>query len=305
MKTRILMPAALALVLMAGCNANKNKETVMENKEVKQETAVTPVNVNLNDYLGEEKAAGRVEVYDFDNFRLHVYYTQDVMDDVSYIVEGADSVITMEQPLFKVNVNEFNSYLDKVGKPVAGRIADYHVGGTGDHEVLMAQGMPEFVKGQVYGGMMQSFEKAFGDSMTDLPTGKENEVEFNTTRTIAGIPFVFRHGASSDFPGASIIIDGKVYYTHWTPAKAHMSHLQLTSRSAVDAEIAEAENELASGAVLFVGGHGGAANADAVKFKIEYLKTVRNLLESSESPQKFVEELTKAYPGLPGAEGLN
>lgn len=29
------MPAALALVLMAGCNANKNKETVMENKEVK------------------------------------------------------------------------------------------------------------------------------------------------------------------------------------------------------------------------------------------------------------------------------
>ena len=94
MKTRILMPVALALGLKAGCNVNKNKETVMESKEEKQETDVTPVNVNLSDYLGEYKAVGRVEVYEFDNFRLYVYYTQDVMDDVSYIVEGDDSVVS-------------------------------------------------------------------------------------------------------------------------------------------------------------------------------------------------------------------
>ena len=31
---------------------------------------------------------------------------------------------------------------------------------------------------------------------------------------------------------------------------------------------------LASGAELFIGGHGGAAKADAVQFKIDYLKTV-------------------------------
>lgn len=168
----------------------------------------------------------------------------------------------------------------------------------------MMKGMPEFVKGPVYGGMMESFEQAFGDSMTALPTGKEDEVDFGTTQTYAGVPFEFRHGASSDFPAASIIIGGKAYYTHWTPAKAHMSHLQLSSRDAVDAEIAEAERELNSGTALFIGGHGGATSKESVEFKIAYLNTIKSLLESEKTAEDFVEELSKAYPELPGANGL-
>ena len=35
--------------------------------------------------------------------------------------------------------------------------------------------------------------------------------------------------------------------------KAHVSHLQISSPAAIDAEIAEAENALASGAELFIG----------------------------------------------------
>lgn len=65
---------------------------------------------------------------------------------------------------------------------------------------------------------------------------------------------------------SSILIGGKAYYTHWTPAKAHVSHLQISSPAAIDAEIVEAEKSLASGAELFIGGHGGAAKRDAVEF---------------------------------------
>lgn len=305
MKSKSIITAVSAILIMTGCTANKNKEQVMEEKQVTEETtAITPDSINLGAVIGEAKTAGRVEVYDLDSFKLHVYYTQDVMNDASYIIEGKDSVVTMEQPLFKVNVAEFDAYLDKVNKPVAKRITDYHVGGTGSHEILMAKGMPEFVKGPVYGGMMKSFEQAFGDSMTALPTGKEDEVDFGTTQTIAGVPFEFRHGASTDFPAASIIIGGKVYYTHWTPAKAHMSHLQLSSRAAVDAEIAEAERELNSGTVLFIGGHGGATDKSSVEFKIEYLKTVKKILGTATTAQEFVDALNKAYPNLPGADGL-
>ena len=271
----------------------------------KNTQALKPENINLAALLGEEKAAGRVEVYDLDNFRLHVYYTQDVMNDASYIVESANSVVTMEQPLFKVNVSEFDRYLDTLRKPVAKRITDYHLGGTGAHEITMMKGMPAFVKGPIYGGMMKGFRQAFGDSMTDLPTGKEDEVAFGTTEIYAGITFEFRHGATSDFPGASIIIGGKVYYTHWTPAKAHMSHLQLGSRAAVDAEIAEAERELHSGAVLFIGGHGGATDSSSVEFKIEYLRTIKRLLETEKTPEAFAKALIAAYPGLPGADMVN
>ena len=247
---------------------------------------------------------GRFEVHDLGNCKLHVYYTNDVMADASYIVEGKDSLVTMEHPLFKDNVAEFNSYIEKIGKPIERIISDYHVGGTGDHAQVMAEGMKAFSEGPIYGGMMKHFEQMWGDSMTEMPTGKVSEVPFGTTQTWAGVTFEFRRGASSDFPAASILIDGKAYYTHWTPAKAHVSHLQVSSPKAIDAEITEAENALASGAELFIGGHGGAATRDAVEFKIAYLKKMKELFNSNPTPQAFVEAMKKAYPGLPGEAGL-
>lgn len=247
---------------------------------------------------------GRFEVYDLGDFKLHVYYTNDALGDASYIIEGGDALVTMEQPLFRENVAEFDAYLSKLGRKVEKRITDYHVGGTGSHDVVMAEGMPEFTKGEIYGGMMAGFAQMFGDALTDMPTGKAAEVAFGSTQTWAGVPFEFRRGAASDFPGASILIGGKVYYTHWAPAKAHVSHLQISSPAAIDAEIAEAEKSLKSGAELFIGGHGGAAMADAVQFKIDYLKTVKGMLAENGTPEAFVGAMKRAYPDLPGADGL-
>lgn len=247
---------------------------------------------------------GRFEVHDLGNFKLHVYHTNDVMADASYIIEGKDSLVTMEHPLFKDNVAEFNIYIEKLGKPIEKIISDYHLGGSGNYAQIMAEGMEEFSKGPIYGGMMKGFEQMWGDTMTELPTGDVTEVPFGTTQTWAGVTFEFRHGASSDFPAASLLIGGKAYYTHWTPVKAHVSHLQISSPAAIDAEIAEAEKSLASSAELFIGGHGGAAKRDAVEFKIAYLKKMKEILTANKSSQDFVDAMKKAYPGLPGEAGL-
>ena len=190
---------------------------------------------------------GTFETHDFDNFRLHVYHTNDALGDASYIVEGTQAVVTLEQPLFRENVAEYDAYLDALGKPVEARIADYHVGGTGDHATVMPAGMP----------------------------------------------------------AASILIGGKVCYTHWAPAKAHANSLQISSPAAVDAEIAEARRALASGAELFIGGHGGAAGADAVRFKIDYLECVKRLLAANGTADEFARALRAAYPELPGEAGLD
>lgn len=259
---------------------------------------------NLLTITAMAQTKGRFEVHDLSNFKLHVYYTNDVMADASYIIEGKDSLVTMEHPLFKDNVAEFNSYIEKLGKPIEKIISDYHVGGSGNHAHIMAEGMEEFSKGPIYGGMMKGFEQMWGDTMTEMPTGAVTEVPFGTTQTWAGVTFEFRHGASSDFPAASILIGGKAYYTHWTPAKAHVSHLQVASPAAIDAEIAEAENSLASGAELFIGGHGGAATRDAVEFKIAYLKKMKELLAANKTAEAFVDAMKQAYPGLPGEAGL-
>lgn len=250
------------------------------------------------------QAKGKMEVYDFQSFKLHVYYTNDALGDASYIVEGSDALVTLEQPLFRDNIAEYNAYLDSLGKPVAQRIADYHLGGTDHHDITMAEGMPAFTKGAVYGGMMEHFAQVFGDAITDLPTGEQTEVAFGSTQQWAGITFRFLQGAATDFPGASLLIGDKVYYTHWVPAKAHVSPLQIGSCEAIDAEIAEAERSLELGAILFIGGHGGAADAETVRFKIQYLRTLKQLLSEHSTPESLVAAMQKTYPDLPGADNL-
>ncbi len=195
--------------------------------------------------------------------------------------------------------------VDALDKPVEARIADYHVGGTGDHATVMPAGMPAFTKDTVYDGMMRNFAQTFGDAIVDRPTGATDEVAFGTTQRWAGIPFRFDRGAATDFPAASILIGGKVCYTHWAPAKAHANSLQISSPAAVDAEIAEARRALASGAELFIGGHGGAAGADAVRFKIDYLECVKRLLAANGTADEFARALRAAYPELPGEAGLD
>lgn len=247
---------------------------------------------------------GRFETHDLGNFKLHVYYTNDVLGDASYIIEGKNALITLEQPLFKDNVAEYDAYLATLGKPVEQRIADYHLGGTGSHDIAMVKGMVEFTKGAVYGGMMKGFSQMFGDAIVPLPSGKTTEVDLGTTQTYAGIPFQFISGASTDFPGASILIGNKVYFSHWTPVKAHVSHLHISSPAAIDAQITELEQALKTNAILFIGGHGGASQTDAVKFKISYLKQMKELLGKNKTAETFIEAIKKAYPNIPGEDGL-
>lgn len=247
---------------------------------------------------------GKVEVYDFDNFRLHVYYTNDALGNASFIIEGKDGLVALEAPLFLDNIAEYNAYMRQLEKPVVARIADYHVGGTGQHDIVMAEGMPSFTKGEIYGGMMKHFAEVWGSSIAGLPTGKTQEVAFGKAQEYARVSFLFQHGATSDFPAASILIGGKVYYTHWAPVEAHISPLQVNSIAAIEAEITEAEKSLQSGAELFIGGHGGATERKAVEFKIAYLQTLKRLATECTSADAFVAAVRQAYPNLDGEENL-
>lgn len=168
----------------------------------------------------------------------------------------------------------------------------------------MAEGMPEFTSKGAYANMMNRFAQGFGDAIVSLPTGKKSEVAFGSTQTYAGVSFTFHHGVATDFPGASILIGGKVWFSHWAPMEAHVSHLHISSPAAIDAQISASEKALQSGAELFIGGHGGAAKQNAVKFKITYLKKMKELLAGNKTEASFVEAMKKAYPDLPGADGL-
>src|SRR5574344_2678309 len=137
---------------------------------------------------------GNFEVLDCTTFKVHVYNSNDVMADASYIIEGKKGLVLMELPLFKENSAEFNAYVKKLNKPIEKVITDYHLGGSDDHKITEPEGMPEFIKGDIYGGMMKHFGEVFGEAMVSLPTSATEEVAFGSTQTWAGVTFTFERG---------------------------------------------------------------------------------------------------------------
>jgi hypothetical protein len=246
---------------------------------------------------------GKIDVYDFGSFKLHIYHNNDTMNDQSFIFEGKTGLIDMELPLFKDNMAEFQAYEKKLNKPVIKSITDYHLGGTADEDIIMPEGMPTFIKGDIYGGMMNGFQKRYGDSMVSLPTGKTVEVPFGSTETWDGIKFQFLKGVSGDFPAATIIVNKKVYYTHMAFSKAHMT--QINSVAEIDTKIAETKSALKTGCELFAGNHGSEVKKDVVEFRLAYLKNMKKLVAQNKTADAFVAAMKSAYPGLDGEKGLD
>lgn len=206
-------------------------------------------------------------------------------------------------PLFKENLKEFAGYLKGLGKPVVKVVADYHVGGVADYapgQVVLVEGMSEFAKGAVYGGMLEGFKAAFGDAIDLREHAGHEEVPAEGRRIWAGVAFDFSRGASSDFPASSVVIGGRVCYTHFAPAKAHLSPLQITGPEAVDAQLAALKAAAASGCTLFVGGHGAPATPAEVEFQIAYLEKLKSLVAENADAGALAAALSAAWPGLPG-----
>lgn len=248
---------------------------------------------------------GEFQTFSGDGFTLHVYNSNDVMADASYIVETKDGLVTLEEPLFKTGVADFQAYVEKLGKPVTARIVDYHEGGTGTNPIIQPEGMPKFMHEGVYAAMMEGFKKSFGDKMVALPTGNAEEVKFGSTKTINGVGYYFANGAKNDFPAAGILVGKSFYLMHWAPAKAHMNALQLANREAVAQALEGLEAAKSYNAKYYLGSHGGAATPSDLDFRIGYLSKMKQLLAKNNDAASFVDSMKAAFPNLPGEEGLD
>lgn len=248
---------------------------------------------------------GKFETYESKGFTMHVYNSNDVMADASFIVETKKGLVTIEEPLFKDGVKEFDAYVAQLGKPVAARIVDYHEGGTGTHPLIQPEGMPRFMHEGVYDAMMKGFQKSFGDRMVERPTGKAKEVKLGTTEKINGISYLFAEGPKNDFPAASILIGRDFCLMHWAPTRTHMNALQLANRAAVAQTLEGAKAAKTLGAKYYLGSHGGVATAADLDFRIAYLSRVSQLLSECKDAASFAQALKNAYPDLSGADGVD
>ena len=260
--------------------------------------AIFAANVMVN-------AQGKFETVELKNSTLHVYYSNDVMADASYIVEGKDALVVLEAPLFKSALAEFDSYIKKLGKPVASAVIDYHLGGQESQAIVMPQGMHKFTNEGVYAAMMSGLKQSFGESMVDLAEGEVSEVPFGNTVKLAGVDFRFDRGPANDFPGSMILIDGTACLMHWAPAKAHMNTLQLSSKEAVAQAIDGLVAASESGARIWLGSHGGVADKEALNFRIGYLRKIQELIAGKPDAKTFAAQLKATFPGLAGEDGVD
>ena len=246
----------------------------------------------------------RFSVKEFNGFKLHSFVPQGKGADPSYVIEGTDSLVTLEQPLMRANGEAYDIYVAQLNKPMAKRIADFHLGNTGDATLTTPEGMPEAFNGEQYQEMMTRFAKQYGDAMVALPTGKMETVPFDKTLNFAGIPFTFLHASSNDFPGANILIGNEVVYSHFTPSKGHIRARSLSGKDGVQSRIDELKRVKDTGASWFIGGHGNPVTIDAIEFELDYLRKIQELLKTQPDAKTFANALIAAYPDLAGADNV-
>ncbi|MFR9650276.1 MAG: nuclear transport factor 2 family protein [Rikenellaceae bacterium] len=250
---------------------------------------------------------GTVDLFEFDKFNVHIYTSPEAMGDVTIMVEGEKGVTLLEPQSFYKSIEELNTYIKYVGKPLDRVVANYHAGGLASYDsrrIVMVEPMVEFMGGEMAQGMMNKFSNVFQGAMDTRLVKVRKTISAASKQRFSGVEFGFSPGAHSDFPASSVNIGGEVFYTHFAPSKSHLSPMQLNSAAAVDAILGELVKGKESGCSLFVGSHGAVASLEEVDFMIEYLGRVKELIAECENSDIFSQKLLMSYPSLPGAENI-
>ncbi|MFR9603579.1 MAG: nuclear transport factor 2 family protein [Rikenellaceae bacterium] len=270
--------------------------------------SVATVAVAITTTLAQTKVNDKITIYELDNSKLHVYQTGDAMGDVSFVVEGEKSLVILEQPLFWSNIEEFNSYVEGLDKPIDKVVANYHFLGLANYpssKVMVPAQMIEFSKSPMAQGMLAKFQKGFGEAADFRMPKKMKGFAVPSTQKWGGVEMTFIPGNSTDFPAASIHIDGKAFYTHFAVARGHANPMQLKSRESLTQILDQLQKMRASGAEYIVASHGPAATQAEVDFQIEYFETVQRLLDECPTSDLFGQRLIVAFPSsLPGIENV-
>lgn len=265
----IVLLSVTALVFL-GCSGN-NRENVTHNYQ------------------------GKIEVYKYGDMSLHSYTpAREKMPDISFIIEGKDGLVVLEQPSFPDGIKEFKDYLSTLDKPLVKVISSYHTNNLNEWEpslIVTIEGMSEFAK-----------SRSDGDANKLVPANTST-IPANSKQTWAGVDFQFIPALpTSAFPAADVIIAGKVFYMHGAPAVSHIRGVR--NKEWIDRQLAYLENVKNSGCELIIGSHGAAARSDVLDFQVAYLEKVKGVMNTAKSKEDFISDMKDSFYGLTGEANL-
>ncbi len=245
----------------------------------------------------------------FDNFTLHTYASFDAMADVSFIIEGENSLVILEPQAFKDKVEEFMNYTNALNKPIEKVLVSFHAAGLkvyeNEHKVI-TKPMAEFMKSDAASGMLGFFNKAFKGAMDTEVVEFDEHIGANTKFTVDGVSYTLEPTSVPGMPGVNIAIGKKVYYQHFAPtAGFHASKNQINSKAAIDGALTDASKAKKRKYNLLLGSHGtGKAGIEDLNFQIMYLKTMRKISTKATNADEFIAQMQAKYPECKGEENL-
>lgn len=245
--------------------------------------------------LSEVKlVSGTVQVYNFDNEKLHVYATNDALSDYSFLLETADGLVGIEAPAFNDNLNEYVEYINGLGKPLSDIFISSHP--TGADTDLYANArvhatqtvIDAIADGGSVKGLTEGFVQAFGDSFNANVVTVTDVIEAGTTMA-GGLEFVItENGDGYDIKIPAI----NSVYTHMMGSDVHNI---LSSVQHMDAMIAQFQGYQADGVNLVLTSHYAPETLDAVAVKIAYLEKAKDFAKESANAAQFIEKMKAEF----------
>lgn len=323
--------SAVAAVVLAGCGQQStvSSETAAESVEKEEETAAETEGEENGEAENEEaeneeaedektdeteiagEADGSVEtvklelgevtVYDFGEYKLHAYNTNDALTDICYIIETDTNLIGIESPSFYDSLDEYMSYVEDLGKPMEDLLLPYHPVGGETLKVANTYANQAALDAMEEGGsnwtMMNGFKEAFGDAL-DGTFHEITEVVEPGTIEIGGMEFVITDATD----GFDMVIPAiNCAFIHMMGSDVHNI---LTSEEQIDSMIEQLNGYKDQGIQMVLTSHYMPEGMDAVDEKIAYLETVKELAAQCADSEEFISSVKEAFPNYGGESFL-
>ncbi len=253
--------------------------------------------VGMANLAAENLGKGSIEVYELGAVKMHVYQTNDMMNDFVIVLEKAGKTVMIEAPAFWDNFDEFNKYLTENNLNIDAIIPSYHPLGATLTEKEALKNSKTYLTQQTldywetgYGAVMKAgIPKIFGDKVDPTfynPTElvKEGETE------ISGIKMIFNNA----YDGFDIEIpEINTVYVHILGSD---SHSEILSREHLNSSIKNFKKYLKKDYQTFLSSHHKPETKADMEIKLAYLKEMKKIVKQSKTGDKFVANMKSAFP---------
>lgn len=257
--------------------------------------------MNKNTYVKVALPKGEINVYDFENVKLHAYKTNDFIDDEVFVVVKNGKAVIIESPCFFDNNKELEEYIKQLNVTVEGVLLSYHMaGGTflPDAKKYATKNADEYGHNGGGKGLIDNFTNVFGNvfdnsihTVTDyIGEGKVNigGIDFNITVT--------NEAFDIEIPEINAV------YTHML---GHDCHSIVAGSNHADAIIIQLTDYINKGFDLILTSHYTPEDLKDVKTKMAYLNELKALANKYNNADDFKTAVKAKYPNYTGENYLD